>query len=301
MRLSNSRLARARRASTWVFAVLLVISLPACARSREAPSAGATAKAPSAAGAAKADGTQPNLLTTARKIIRSAELSLEVESPARAQSELTTIVERLGGYVASSERELGGDEGERDGSRVNLVVRVPSDKLGTALTRLEQLGRGAMNERLSSEDVTDEVIDLDARIANQKRLEAQLGTLLSQANTVEAALRVHKELAAVRTEIDRMAGRRQFLEKETDFAKISLTLSALRPVVGVSLAEFGVSLRRAAADSVAVAAAVLFGGLRLLGVLLPLAVLLGLPAWGLMRLLRRRGARRQRMAAAELG
>jgi hypothetical protein len=279
---------------------MLSVSAAACARSHEAPSVGVVSKASSVAGPAKADDAQPSLPTTARKIIRSAELSLEVESPARAQSELTTIVEHLGGYVASSEREIGAEEGERDLSRVNLVVRVPSDKLGNALTRLKELGRGAMNERLSSEDVTDEVIDLDARIENQTRLEAQLRTLLSQANSVEAALRVHKELASVRTEIDRLAGRRQFLEKEADFAKISLTLSALRPVLSVSLGEFGVSFRHALADSIAVGAALLFGGLRLLGVLLPLSLLLGLPAWALVGLLRRRQLRRQRLAAAEL-
>jgi hypothetical protein len=298
--LPPSRVSFARRIVAALCCVLIAVGSAACARSHEVPSVGAASKASSAQRSAKADDVQPSLPTTARKIIRNAELSLEVDSPARVQNDVTTIVERLGGYVVSSEREIGGDEGERNVSRVSLVVRVPSDKLGDAITRLKRLGRGAMNERLSSEDVTDEVIDLDARIANQKRLEAQLGTLLGQANTVEAALRVHKELASVRTEIDRMAGRRQFWEKEADFAKISLTLSALRPVVSVSVGELGVSFRRAIADSIAVGAAVLFGGLRLLGILLPLALLLGLPAWAFLGLLRRRRLRRQRLAAAEL-
>lgn len=279
--------------------VLTSLWLSACALSREAPAAGEASKAPSAAVALKTDDAKASLPTTSRKIIKNAELSLEVESPARAQSELTGIVEQLGGYVASSEREVGGDEGERDVSRVNLVLRVPSDKLGSALTRLRRLGRGAASERLSSQDVTDETIDLDARIANQKRLEAQLGTLLTQANSVDAALHVHRELANARTEIDRMVGRRQFLEKEAEFAKISLTLSALRPIVSVSLAQFGVSCRRAIADSISVGAAVLLGGLRLLGVLLPLLVLFGLPAWGTLGLLRRRRSRMRAAHAAQ--
>jgi hypothetical protein len=88
-----------------------------------------------------------------------------------------------------------------------------------------------------------------------------------------------------------MEGRRQFLEKETDFAKISVALSALRPVVGVSLAEFGVSFRRAGADSVSLAAAVVLGAVRLIGAILPLFLLVAAPGWGLWRLLRRRRAR----------
>lgn len=267
------------------------LSLAACSLSREAPSAGEAARAAPAPTAALADARKPNASPLARKVIRSAELSLEVDSPAKTQTELAAIAEQVGGYVASSEREVSGDDGEHAASRVNMVLRVPSDKLGTTLNRLKRLGRGAESERLGSEDVTDEYIDIGARIANQKRLEAQLGTLLTQANTVDAALHVHKELASVRTEIDRMEGRRQFLEKEADLAKISLTLSALRPLVRVSASELGVSLRRAAADSVSVAAAVALGSVRLLGVFLPLVLLFGLPGWGTWRLLRRRQVR----------
>jgi hypothetical protein len=227
----------------------------------------------------------------ARKVIRSAEVSLEVDSPARAQDELRQIAEQAGGYVERSERDVSADEGERAPARVSLVLRVPSDKLEATLARMKRLGRGAESERIGSEDVSEEYIDLTARIANQKRLETTLGALLTQASTVEAALKVHQELANVRTEIDRMEGRRNFLEKETDFAKISLTLSALRPLVNVSLAEFGVSLRRAGADSLSLGAAVVLGGVRLLGVLAPIFVLFGAPGFGIWRFARRRQAR----------
>jgi hypothetical protein len=288
-RFGRFRRLKASSLAAWLAAFL---ALSGCARSPEPPSAGEPARPAGAVVTASAsDAAKAGALPSARKVIRSAELTLEVDSPAKTQAELTTIAEQAGGYVASSEREVDGDEGEQRVSRVSAVLRVPSERLAATLTRLKHLGRGAESERLGSEDVSDEYIDLTARIANQKRLEATLAGLLTQASSVDAALQVHKELSNVRTEIDRMEGRRQFLERETDFAKISVTLSTLRPVLRVSLAEFGVSFRRAGADSVSLAAAVVLGGVRLLGVLMPIFVLFGAPGWVLWRLLRRRQAR----------
>jgi hypothetical protein len=268
------------------------LALFACARVHEPPSAGEPGRGGDAALAQVAGAAaKTGLLTTARKVIRSAELSLQVDSPSMAQTTLTAIAEQASGYVASSEREADADEGENKLARVRLVLRVPSDQLGATLAKIKRLGRGAESERIGSEDVSDEYVDLGARIDNQKRLEIELARLLTQAKTVESALQVHKELASVRTEIDRMEGRRQFLEKETDFAKISVTLSPYSPLVRASFGEVGVSLRRAAADSIALAVALVLGGIRLLAVAVPVFLLFGAPSWGVFRLLRRRRAR----------
>lgn len=239
--------------------------------------------------------TAPSLPTTARKVIRNAELSIEVESPAAAESKVSVLVERLGGYVASSERELMADEGERREARVALSLRVPADRLDEALRELKRMGSGAQTEKIGSEDVTDEYIDVGAHITNQRHLEQQLVSILTQANDVEAALKVHRELAAVRTEIDRLEGRKRFLETESALAKLSLSLTPLRPLVSASPNELGVGLRRASADAISIAAAVVLFSIRALGVLLPLIVLLGAPAWGAQRWLRRR---QRKLAAA---
>jgi hypothetical protein len=214
-----------------------------------------------------------------------------VASPAAAESKVSSLVERLGGYVASSERSTDADEGERKTARVSLSLRVPAERLDEALREIKRLGAGAETERIGSEDVTDEFIDVSARVANQRHLEQQLVTILAQANTVEGSLKVHQELTNVRTEIDRLKGRKRFLETESALAKISLTLSPLRPVVSVSGTDFGVSVRRAATDSVSVAAGIVTFGIRGAGILLPLAVLFGLPVVGVVLWLKRRQRR----------
>jgi len=279
------------RKLSWVPLVTLLaaVALAGCARAEAPPPGrgGGEAPAPNAVPPAKSDAV-PAVPKTARKVIRRAELSIEVASPAHAESQVSSLVERLGGYIESSERELSADEGQRTEARVALSLRLPSERLDEALRELKRLGRGAETEKIGSEDVTDEYIDVDARITNQRHLEQQLVTLLAQATTVDSALKVHQELTNVRTEIDRLQGRKRFLETESAFAKISLSLSPLRPVVSASSSEFGVSLRRAAADSVSVTASIITFVIRAAGVLAPFAVMLGLPALGLGVWLRRR-------------
>jgi hypothetical protein len=184
-----------------------------------------------------------------------------------------------------------GGEGEKKWTTVSLSLRVPAQRLDEALRELKRLGAGAETEKIGSEDVTDEYIDVGARVANQRHLEQQLVTILAQAGKVDDALKVHQELTAVRTEIDRLEGRQRFLESESAMAKLLLSLAPLRPVVGFSAAEIAVNVRKAATDSVAVAGGVIIFAIRAAGVLLPLSVLFALPALGALWLLRRRQRR----------
>lgn len=280
-----------------------LVTLSGCSLSRSEPppaaeqATGSGAPAP-AASAAPADASPNAPLATSRKVIRAAELGIEVASPSATESSVSSLVERLGGYVASSERQVVTEAGARADARVKLSLRVPSARLDEALREIKRLGRGDETEKLSSSDVTDEYIDLAARIDNERQLERQLAGLLTQTANVESALKVHQELANVRTEIDRLEGHKRFLETETAFSKIELTLSALRPLVAATPTGFGVELRRAAADGIDVASGIVTLAIRALGVLLPIAVMLGLPTTTLALWLARRRRRRLSTAAA---
>jgi len=283
--------------SVRVVVMLAALGLGGCMSRSEAPPPAAMAppkgggEAPTSPAATAADGAKSSLPKTSRKVIRSAELSIEVKSPAAAESKVSSLVEGFGGYVASSEREVVADEGARAEARVTLSLRVPAERLEQTLREIKKLGGGAETEKIGSEDVTDEYIDVDARIKNQRHLEEQLVSILAQANNVDSALKVHQELTNVRTEIDRLEGRKRFLDSETSLAKIAVTLSPLRPMVAATSTGFGVDVRRAAADSVEIAASVLTFTIRAAGVLLPLTVIFGLPTLGLVLWLRRRQRR----------
>jgi hypothetical protein len=269
--------------------MVAALGLSGCALAREsapepqARSVGADPAAPPAN--AKGEAKLPS---TARKVIRNAELSIEVQSPAAAESTVSGLVEKLGGYVASSARDVVAGEGEKKWTTVTLSLRVPAQRLDEALREIKRLGAGAETEKIGSEDVTDEYIDVGARVANQRHLEQQLVTILAQVSKVDEALKVHQELTSVRTEIDKLEGRKRLLESESAVAKISVSLAPLRPVVGFSTAELGVNVRKAATDSVSVAGGIVTFAIRAAGVLLPLFVLFGLPLLSALWLVKRR-------------
>ena len=164
------------------------------------------------------------------------------------------------------------------------------------------MGRGTGSERITSDDVTDEYVDLVARTASQKHLEEQYLEILKHAVTVKDAMEVQKELACVRTEIERMQGRQQFCStRETAF---STPLDRASPAhspctqIAVSASDFGSTARRAWADSVGFSTDLITGGIRLLGLLIPLTFLVGLPGcvslWLTLKIARTLSARRRR-------
>lgn len=281
--------------------VLALVGLSAC--SRQAPDMSVSPQAPAAVeqgggtpapvSAAAKDGVAKGqaLPATSRKVIRNAELTMVVASPTEAETTISQMVERLGGYIASSDHQAVYDSE----ARANLSLRVPVAHMEEALREIKKLSVGLANEKIGSDDVTDEYIDLAAHITNQQALEKQLATILAQASSVDGALKVHHELADVRTEIDRLQGRQRFLESESALAKISVTLTpkAKPPqVIAVATVTFGQTLREAVSDSVNVAkeltSGIIIFGVRAAGILLPLALLFGLPALAVVWLARKR-------------
>lgn len=282
-----------------IFAAALTLAAAAGCQAKEAPSAGAPARdqavaqaEPSKPGDSKPLGAARTRADAARKVIYKAELTVEVRSPSDAQAKVTAVVEREGGWVASAAREAS----QGPASDVTLVVRVPAERFSAVLAEIRRLGDGKRSERIDSEDVTDEVVDLEARLRVQTRLEEQLLELLKTATNVDAALHVHKELANVRTEIERIQGRKQLLEREVAMSTIRVTLNA-PPADAVNVSKIGRSFSDAASDAVLVAGGIVVGAIRLTGILLPISVMLGLPLLAVAWFVRRR-ARRALVAAS---
>lgn len=287
--------------------LLVVVALGGCALRRAEPGAGSraaetssppAASAASAAQAGAAPSDADRASADARRIVKKASLELEVQNLGDAQAAVSRIAEREGGFVASTERQATADEGGHGDGTVTLTLRVPAAHFVAALDALRRLGVGSGAERVTTEDVTEETIDLDARIHNQRELEVQFLEILKRASKVEDALNVQREIAGVRTEIERMEGRRRFLEHETQLSTLSVALAPSRPLVSASFADFSSSIVRAASDSVNLGAGIVTATIRALGVLVPVGLFVALPLALLLRAARRRTARRLAAATA---
>jgi len=132
--------------------------------------------------------------------------------------------------------------------------------------------------------VTEEYIDLEARLRTQKALEAQLLDIMKQAHQVSDAITVERELANVRTEVEKIEGRRRFLENQTSLSTINVTLQLPSP--------FTRGVASAFREGVDIAAAITLVLIRVVLAMLPLAVFIGLPFYLLWRFIARRARRR---------
>ncbi|HEX5101157.1 MAG TPA: DUF4349 domain-containing protein [Polyangiaceae bacterium] len=285
--------------------VVVALVMGGCALRKSAPGSGSAAAKPAplasaasparAAAVAQSDGKPAS--DEVRRIVKKASLELEVKNLGDAQAAASRIAEHEGGFVASTERQAVSGEEARGEGAVTLTLRVPAAHFSSALEGLRRLGTGTGSERITTEDVSEETIDLDARIRVQRELEAQFLEILKRASKVEDALNVQREMAGVRTEIERMEGRRRFLEHQTALSTISVALAPPRPLVRASFSDFSSSVVHAASDSVNLGAGIVTVTIRALGVLVPLTLLFALPLAFAIRSLRRRTARR--LAAAE--
>lgn len=228
-----------------------------------------------------------------RKIVRDANLSLEVSAPADTQRKIASIAESAGGFVVTSEakRHENADP-SRQGLEVNLVVRVPALQFGSALDQIRAMGTRVVQEKITGQDVTEEFIDLEARIKTQKALEEQFLEIMKRANKVEDALEVQRQIAEVRTEIEKLEGRKRFLGNRASLSTISVTLQEPTAMV-VSSSGFGRSVKEAVRDAVDIAGAIVLFLIRFVIVMIPIFLLVILPA-GLVARFFLRQARRRR-------
>jgi hypothetical protein len=233
-----------------------------------------------------------------RKIIRNANLTLEVGSPSDTQPQIVSIAESHQGFVVTSEStQRTADDKTKPEITVNLVVRVPASQFNQVLQEVRAVGR-KIQEKVTGQDVTEEFMDLEARIKNQKALELQFLEIMKRAGKVEDALSVQTQLANVRTEIEKLEGRRRFLENQSSLSTINVTLQP--PTQIVNATGFWYSVKTAFSDGVDVAAEIILFLIRAIIALTPILVLIVLPL-ALLAKLGIRIVRRRRATLAEAG
>ena len=164
-------------------------------------------------------------------IVRNGDMSLVVESIVDARDEIAQLAIRSNGYVVSS--RVWGEEQDMRGW---ISIRVPDEKFEQALAELRELAVRVTSESTDSQDVTEEYVDLQSRLKNAEATESQYLALLEKAEDVEDILRIYDSLSRVRSEIEQIKGRMQYLERISSMALISVNLEPVttaKPLVRV--------------------------------------------------------------------
>ncbi len=153
-----------------------------------------------------------------RKIVYTSSIGLVVEDYKAFESELPKLVRQHGGFVASSDT----DRRYQNNQSGRWVVRIPVDQYSDFLSGVGALGFTESRSE-NAQDVTEEYVDLEARIENKKKLESRILTMLEErTGKLSEVLEIERELARVREEIERMEGRLRFLKDRTSLATITI-------------------------------------------------------------------------------
>jgi hypothetical protein len=171
---------------------------------------------------------------------------------------------------------------------VNVVVRVPAQKFQTVIEEIRGVGGRILYQKSSGQDVTEEYIDLEARIRTKRALEAQFLEIMKQARKISEAMEVQTQLADVRTEIERLEGRRRFLENQSALSTINITLHTPAQMVAAATRGFFYDLKAAFSDGVGVGTDIFLGIIRFVIVMIPVTLFILAPAWFVFKWLRKR-------------
>ncbi|MGB7207603.1 MAG: DUF4349 domain-containing protein [Pyrinomonadaceae bacterium] len=240
--------------------------------------------------------SQINTAPTDRKIIRNAELNLEAENPEQAQQQITAIAELKGGFVVESQQS-SSDIKSTTRDTVVMTVRVPAEKFGETLDEIRKTASRVVVENVKGQDVTEEFIDIEAQLKAKKALEQQFMEIMKRANTVDDALSVQSQLAEVRGEIEKIEGRKRFLENQASLSTIKIRLQTAK-VFAASSEGFGDRVAESFSRGFDIALNFILGLVTLVIGALPFALFVGVPGYFLARSIMRR--RNRPMSVSEI-
>jgi hypothetical protein len=294
------------RSAIVVVFVVIALLLTSCAAQREAAETSDAARVvretvvvereveKAAAPAMEAPGGMGSAMSTYgdvadRMIIRTTYMTVVVEDTDAMLALVQRIVAQYGGYVSDLNRWLSNEQ-----PYATVTLRIPAEHLEEALGQVREGSILVESERSSGQDVTEEYVDLSARLRNLEATEAELLELLSEVRrnrgSAEDILAIHNRITQIRGEIESLKGRTQYLERMTDLATVTIEIRP-RQQPGAVVEPEGwnplVTVSEAARALVDVLE--FFAKLAIwLAVLSPLVLVPALVLWLLIRALRKR-------------
>ena len=186
--------------------------------------------------ASRADKPSPSAAAIDRKLIREGSISFKTKSLSETTAGIDRIVRETGSYYGMETQTAGASSIE-----AVCTVRIPAENFDRFLSLLEQHAGEFDSKKIDALDVTEEYMDLEARIRNKKELEATFRQLLAKTASISDILAVEAQIASVREEIERSEGRLRFLSKSVAFS--TLTITYRQPVTARS--HYGEKLQNA--------------------------------------------------------
>jgi len=226
-----------------------------------------------------------------RLVIRNANLTLVVQDPTASVETISRMAEEMGGFIVSSnlyKTALGA--GNVTVTQGTLTIRVPADRLDEALQTIKAGALEVRSENISGEDVTQQYVDLQSRLRNLEAAEEQLQEIMGSATTTEDVMMVYNQLVQVRGEIETVKGQMQYFEQSAKLSAITLELIPDAAAQPLQIAGWRPQGTAKAAVEALIRALQFLADAAIWAVIcvVPIGVIFGLPAYFVVRAIRRR-------------
>ncbi|WRH66928.1 MAG: DUF4349 domain-containing protein [Planktothrix sp. GU0601_MAG3] len=218
-----------------------ILALSSCAQANKAKQI-----APASAPLATADSLEtansaPQPTTTEPKkqsqLIKRAQLTLIVQSIHQTTESITEIIKKQQGDILKFEAQKSPDNSQRQ--TAYLEFRVPQQRLETTLNALAKLGT-VENQMITAEDVSDQLVDVQARLRNLRKSEEMVLKIMERSGSVGDVLKAANELSNIRESIERIDAQLRNLQNQVAYSTINLSIESL---VSVSPAQENLGLR----------------------------------------------------------
>jgi hypothetical protein len=215
---------------------------------------------------------------TSRRVIYQANLELEVDDLETSVDSIRSLIDRSGGYTSNFyQRQQIGDL-----KSVAWEFRVPVERFESLIAEISNIG-AIGSKRVTSKDVTEEFVDLAARLANKRATEKRLQDYFdTHVDSIDDAMMAEQEIDRVREVIERIEGRQTYLAERTNFSEVELQIRSRRPEQLAIVPTFGERIHDAATTSWANCLSLLTGSAVVLAWLAPWSLILipaGLTIW----------------------
>jgi len=156
-----------------------------------------------------------------RMVVETSNASLLVEDVQKQVDKVIKYAEDKGGYMVSSSLQR-----PEEAPFATVVVRIPQPELRTAIKYLETIAVRVTSLNIKGRDVTDQYVDLQARLETLQTTKTKFEEILAKAVEIDDILRVQRELVNLQRQIDNLKGQQQYLEKTAQNAKLTVYLSS---------------------------------------------------------------------------
>ena len=162
-----------------------------------------------------------------RLVIYNAELRLEIKDFQHVEKQVEQMIRNEGGYIVQ-ENIYQSEENKMEGT---ITARIPLGKFYPLLTNLEKLAIKVHSRNVTGQDVTEEYVDLEARLKSKQAVEERLYQFIKEAKETKDLLAISNDLARVQEEIEQIKGRMNYLQNQSSFSTVTIYLFENKVVI----------------------------------------------------------------------